>query len=321
MKKVIKLTESDLTKIVNKVLKEQTKYPSFVKDTKPTSDYLGKGGQFERGLSKYKKPENFTYFDCLPAGVQAFANYVVKNSEKLTKDLGVDKNTLLVMAKAAMGIIGRETSFGEGTDFKDDAVEYLTNLGLGFIPQGLQTGYNTIKGLAGGSKQQMSLGAAQFTRDTWNTYGLDKKIGPYDQNFSALKQGLGTIYRINSDYQKALQTGNGQGPSVNPIAVRQGKIKSINGTGNNALDLAIVSHNMPGLIKKWCQTNDPNYAGPCDQQIFLPFPESKKDFKLTVYQDKPIVNYFPNKGSGKLTSIGYLEEVAKYINKFECLRF
>jgi len=162
------------------------------------------------------------------------------------------------------------------------------------------------------------LGAAQFTEDTWNSYGLDKKIGPYDQSLSSIDQGLGTLYRIAADYKTALAAGNGTGPSVNPIAVRQGKIKSIGGTGNNALDLAVVSHNMGGLINKWCETSDPNYAGPCKDSVYQPFPQSKPELKFNILKNKPIPNYFPNKGSGKLTSIGYLEEVTKYINQFNC---
>jgi len=318
--KTIKLTEQDLKKIILKVIEEQQN-PQIKQIPQATSDYLGKGGQFERGLEMNKKPIGFFEFNCLPQSIEVFANYIINNKQKLMNEFGVDKNTLLSMSKAAMGIMGRETTFGKGTEFKDEAAEFLMGLGLGFIPKGLQTGYNKVKQLAGQRPQQMSLGAAQFTEDTWNSYGLDKKIGPYGESFNVINQGIGALHRINADYKKALEVGTGTGPSVNPIAVRQGKIRSINGTGNNALDLAIVSHNMAGLINKWCQTNDPNYAGPCDKTEYQPFPESKPQIKLKVIQNKQIPNYFPNKGSGKLTSIGYLEEVANYIKKFNCFNF
>lgn len=319
MRRVIKLKESDLEVIIKTLLEQNSQQRYVMEPPRVNSDYLGKGGQFERSLPSAKPMVGWIDYKCLPSGgVKGFANYVNNNKQKLMTNLGVDKNLLSLMAKAAMGIIGRETTFGAGTEFKDDAAEFLTQVGLGFIPQGLQSGYNTVLSLAGKDPQQMSLGAAQFTRDTWNRYGLDKKIGPYDDNFGTVSQGLGALYRINDDYKSALKTGNGTGPSVNPIAVRQGKIKQILGTGNNALDLSIVSHNMAGMIKKWCETSDPNYAGPCDQKVYLPFPDTKKDFKVTVYQDKPITNYFPNKKSGNLTSIGYLEEVTKYINQFNC---
>lgn len=256
--------------------------------------------------------------ECLPSSMRVFANYVRTNKEKLKKDLGVDDKMLTLLTKAAIGIMGRETTFGKGTDLKDDASEFITNLGGGDIIKSLESGYNTVRGWFGKSPQTPSLGTAQFTRDTWNRYGLDKTVGSFDTSFGELKQGVGTMHRINQDYKKAVATGNGVGPSVNPIAVKQGKITSIKGTGNNALDLAIVSHNMGDLIYKWCRTSDPNYAGPCTSQTFKPFPESKPQFQVTVYQNQPIPNYFPNKGSGNLTSIGYLEEVAGYMNQYNC---
>ena len=320
--KIIKLTESDLKKIVKRVISEQSIMGNkfdFKQQSNP-SDYLGKG----RGFERQNNPERFAPkivtvpYKCLPQGLSVLANYIRTHKNKLMKELQVDEKTLLVMAKAAMGIIGRESTFDTGTEFKDEASEFLMSVGLGFIPQGFQAAWNVGNKLRGREPQQMSLGPAQFTKDTWNTYGLDKKIGPYDESFNMINQGLGALHRINDDYKLALKTGTGTGPSVNPIAVRQGKIKSLNGTGNNALDLAIVSHNMAGLINKWCETSDPNYAGPCNQKVYQPFKTTKPELKVNVYTDKQIVNYFPNKGSAGLTSIGYLEEVAGSINKFNC---
>ena len=319
--RIIKLTESELINLVRKAINEQStlnKKIDFKQQSNP-SDYLGKGGGFERqNFPDRKFSLQILSYKCLPSSLWTFANYVKNNKQKLMSNLQVDEKTLILMAKATMGIIGRETTFGEGTDFKDDAIEFLTKWGYGWIPQTAEFAYNAAGALVGKRKQQLSLGPAQFTKDTWNLYGLDKKIGPYDESFNTIKQGLGTIHRINDDYKLALKTGTGTGPSVNPIAIRQGKIKSINGTGNNAMDLAIVSHNMAGLINKWCQTNDPNIAGPCNQPVYQPYKESKPELKVNVYTDKQILNYFPNKGSGALRTIGYLEEVTDYINKFNC---
>lgn len=320
--KIIKLTESDLKKIVKRVISEQSIMGNkfdFKQQSNP-SDYLGKGRGFERqNNSERFAPKIVTVpYKCLPQGLSALANYIRIHKNKLMKELQVDEKTLLVMAKAAMGIIGRESTFDTGTAFKDEASEFLMSVGLGFIPQGFQAAWNVGNKLRGKEPQQMSLGPAQFTKDTWNTYGLDKKIGPYDESFNMINQGLGALHRINDDYKLALKTETGTGPSVNPIAVRQGKIKSLNGTGNNALDLAIVSHNMAGLINKWCETSDPNYAGPCNQKVYQPFKTTKPELKVNVFTDKQIANYFPNKGSAGLTSIGYLEEVTGNINKFNC---
>ena len=320
MRKIIRLTESDIEKIIEKVISEQSDSQSFSRQyntrTAP-SDYLGKGGEFER-MNKPLSRVQYLNFECLPKTANILANVVVSQKNELMKKLGVDEKTLLLIAKAAMGILGRETTFGQSNDHIDDAMEFFYGWGMSFVPKTVEDVKNVGNKMQNKPSQQFSLGPAQFTKNTWNQYGLNKKIGNYEDSFNASAQGLGTIFRLNDDYKKALQVGTGTGPSVNPIAVRQGKIKDIKGTGNNALDLAIISHNMSGLIAKWCQTTDPNYAAPCDQKIYQPFPRSKPELKVTVYQGKQILNYFPNKGSGKLTSIGYIEEVATYMNKFTC---
>jgi len=282
------------------------------------SDYLGKGREFEKSLAINKKPLNWLNFKCIPSQLQILANYVVYNQDKLMRELNVNKDTLKMLTKIAISIIGRETNFNQNTSFKDDVFEYLYAIGMGTIPNFAQEMKNKYNRLKGSKDEKMSLGPAQFTKETWDKYGLDTKIGPYEKSFTVLSQGIGVIYKTYELYKNAIAIGAGTGPSVNPIAVKQGKIKSINGTGNNSLDLAIASHNMAGLIEKWCYTNSPDFAGPCSQKTFKPYEQSKPNFMLTVYQNKPIPNYFPNKGSGKLTSIGYVEEVASNIKKLNC---
>ena len=123
---------------------------------------------------------------------------------------------------------------------------------------------------------QPSLGAAQFTKDTWNKYGLDKLIGDFYESTDVAKSGLGAMFRLLADYRKAIQMGLKSQPSVNPIAVRQKKINSINGTGSNAWDLAIVAHNFgPNMITTWCTTSSPDYAAPCGQSTYRPNGEGK----------------------------------------------
>jgi hypothetical protein len=314
MKKSIKLTETDLENIILRILKEQTGpgITSFGLDNSRENARVSKQNE---NISLEKK------YPCIPEDVRPFAEYVVQNKQKLMSELGVDANTLLFMAKAAIGIIGRETLFRTYSEWSDDAAEFLHSIGFGFLPKSAVGGLNLVNKISGKPQKQMSLGSAQFTEKTWNDYGLDKKVGSYSDSFSSLKQGIGTLHRINDDYKRALKVGNGTGPSVNPIAVRTKGIKGIDGTGNNAMDLAIVAHNMPGLITRWCETKDPNYAAPCDKTLYQPFPQSKPELKIMVLQNKPIANYFPNKGSGQQTSIGYLEKVVRYMNSFGCLKF
>jgi hypothetical protein len=90
-------------------------------------------------------------------------------------------------------------------------------------------------------------------------------------------------------------------------------------------------------IYPYCTTNHPLYAAPCRNTKISPFkskekfnPESAllskvtdpklKNFPgvLTVNTSDIIPNYFPNLGGPKHTGIGYVEEVAKYINSYNC---
>jgi hypothetical protein len=299
----------------SKIIEEQL---TKLSNVNAPSDYLGKNRGFERTISSKKKPVSWNVYQCIPSNMQSIPNYVFNNQNELMSKMNINKSTLTMLTKIAIGIIGRETTFNQDTEYTDDASQFFYNVGMGFVSDTGEKIANIDNVVKGRPHQQMSLGPAQFTKDTWNNFGLDKKVGPFETSFGVLTQGIGVIYTTYDLYKKAIQSGSGTGPSVNPIAMRQGKIKSINGTGNNSLDLAIVSHNMKGMINKWCQTNSPDYAAPCNQKIYQPFKDSKPELKLTVYQNKPIMNYFPNKGTGKLTSIGYLEEVVGYIKRFNC---
>jgi len=286
--------------------------------TNAPSDYLGKGRGFERNVTSNVKPVNWNFYKCIPQNLQVLPNYVANNQNMLMSKLKINKQTLTMLTKIAIGIIGRETSFYQDTEFTDDVSQFFYRIGMSAIPNAGEKIANIDNYISNKPHQQMSLGPAQFTKDTWNKFGLDKKVGQFETSFTILTQGIGVIHSIYELYKSAIAAGAGTGPSVNPIAIKQGKIKSINGTGNNSLDLAIVSHNMSGLINKWCETNNPNFAGPCNQKTYQPYKTSKPEIQLTVFQNKPIPNYFPNKGTGKLTSIGYLEEVVGYVRNYGC---
>jgi hypothetical protein len=146
---------------------------------------------------------------------------------------------------------------------------------------------------------------------------------------------------LAADYKLALKLGLQTGPSVNPTLKKYLGVE-IKGSGNNALDLAIIAHNMGnGKIKKYCTTNNELYTAPCDSSTYQPFKteESFNQYKQTsklinstsvpvnlkkfpgvlkVNQSSPIPNYMPNlKGPGH-TAIGYVEAVAENAKKFNC---
>ena len=71
--------------------------------------------------------------------------------------------------------------------------------------------------------------------------------------------------------------------------------------------MAILAHNMgQGKIQKYCKTNNPNYNAPCNSPNGIY--EPKRGLKVKVDKNAWVPGYFPNLGSGALTSIGYVEE-------------
>lgn len=319
MKKIIKLTESDLINIVKRVLEEQ---PDEKFDT-PYNKEL---------MRKANKP--ITNYTCVPDKIDSFVNYVLANKNELMKKLKLDYKDLILLTKASIGIMGRETDFGNFSTSTDNASEILRGIGLSSLVNWyLQRNY--------GKNASQSLGYAQFTPQTWKRYDLDKIVGDYNLSFNAISQGLGTLYGLNLRYQKALSNGLKPQPSVNAILAKYGLTPNgIKGTGNHALDMAIMSHNMPEekTIYPYCTTNHPLYAAPCYKTKHKPFDSEKstnftdskllksvsdpnlKKFpgELIVNKSSVIPNFIPNLGGKHHSGIGYVEEVATYIRKTNC---
>ena len=320
--KVIKLTESDITRIVKKVLSEQVipglgSYNPTPRVPKPSE----------------KKP--IKTFSCVPSNLSAFVSYVITNSQMLMKNMNIDYKTLILLTKASIGIIGRETKFGTFQTKGDVASEMLRGAGAGSL---VDWGMKVYREVRGNSKSQ-SLGLAQFRPEAWKEYGLDKLVGDYNQSFDAVSQGLATLYSLSSRYKKALTNQLTTNPSVNPVLSQYGIIDNINGTGNHALDMSILSHNMAEdkTIIRYCKTNHPLYAAPCSKTVYSPF-EKKESFnpnapllqkvkdpklkqfpgQLTVNRTEVIPNFFPNLKGEKHSAIGYVEEVANYMKSYNC---
>lgn len=312
--KVIKLTESELVEIVKKVISEQ--------------DPMRSAAKTNTEVAKIKISQKYP---CVPSNVTSFVDYVMNNKSLLMKTLGIDLPTLLLMTKASLGILGRETKFGEYTETSDAFSEILRSGGLGSV---VDWGLNKLY-----PGKTQSLGLGQFTPDTWKEYGLDKTIGDYNKSFDEISQGLGVLYTLNTRYKKALENGLTTQPSENPTLSKYGVINKINGTGNHALDMAILSHNMPRdkTLFKYCKTNHPLYATPCWKTVYSPY-DNKESFnpntpllqkvtdpklkqfpgQLTVNKNEVIPNFFPNLKGPQHSAIGYVEEVAKYIRSFSC---
>jgi hypothetical protein len=285
MSKIIKLTESDLIQIINKVLNEQSGSADLYMDR------LNKQQLAQNTSSpKLVTPKGF---ECVPKLFQ------VPVSDLKSKGY----NPLFL--KAALGVIGRESSFGSGNRF-----EYLNPL-------------KTLWANLGGST---SIGYGQIKPETAKQYGI---------NIDDLNTALGslaTVYKILMDnFKKARQVGFGGSPSAN--------VK--NGTGNAALDMAIVAYNAgAGKIVKYCETSNPNIKRNCNlagktieeslnEQSVIGAPNygtasnpKPKPKTITVY-DKPVINYVPNFKTKRwdgvdISSHGYIQEVADKIKKYPC---
>ena len=203
MTKIIKLTESDLERIIKRVIKEQSVIGA--------PNYGTQSGTY--------KPTTSVSTSLLPCVPTAFKLSI--------KDL-IKKNYNKLFLKACLGIIGRESDFGESNRYK--------------FRNPLKTLYNALGGNA-------SIGLAQVKPETAKQYGLDS------DDLSMASGSLDITYRLLQDnYNKALKVGYTTEPSVN--------LK--NGTGNAALDMAISGHNLGGeKITKYCKTSNPKINKPC----------------------------------------------------------
>jgi hypothetical protein len=217
----------------------------------------------------------------------------VPTAFKLSVDNLIKKNYNKLFLKACLGIIGRESDFGESKRFKFR--DPLKNL------------YSTLGGNA-------SVGFAQVKPETAKQYGLDLT------ELSMASGSLDITYRLLQDnYNKALKEGYTTGPSVN--------LKD--GTGNSALDMAISAHNLGSQkITKYCKTSDPKINRACSSATppFTTFAgrkigsANKDGVRVT---DEYVQNYIPNFKTERwdgveITSHGYIMEVAKRIKDYIC---
>ena len=230
--------------------------------------------------SRYQ--QYYNKYKCLPENFRVPFGSLIKE--------GYNKEIL----KAALGIIGRESTY---TNSKTYNLTYLPKLLVFFTNR--------------------SLGPAQMKPTT------AMEIGALYDNILSMKGSLKAVYKyLIRSYKMAKQKGySTTTPSVNLQT----------GTGNAALDISIGSYNFGiGRIIKYCETNDPNIKKNCefagktvdsDNKIITNPNPKIKTYKVS---NKYVPNYFPKIGDTsvmgkKLTSEGYVSEVAKSISSFNCV--
>lgn len=189
------------------------------------------------------------------------------------------------LLKATLGIIGRESNFGSSLRFWGKNLLKLFGYKIG------------------------SYGPAQIKKSTASAFGV--------KDVTTIDGAIEAAYKyLNSNYQIAIKMGYSTNtPSSNYK----------NGTGDAALDIALVAYNRgASIIKKWCETTDPKIKRDCKlagKHVIIDFPDkSKKKVKVL---NKPVSNYLPylttdRADTGLQTSWGYVKTVANWIKSFNC---
>jgi hypothetical protein len=324
MKKIIKLTESDIMKIVERVINEQSR----------------------------KKIKVMPTYSCLPnkKGMSEFINFVIAEKNKLKSDLNVNDEVLLFLTKVAVGIMewqseggtadrlydmdkfnlyspediyntlnkigkffGIDDKFGEGKKYTSPPLEKYKEV----APYDVYSKINKvgkslgIPSLAGKTtefastklkKDEPSFGPAEFMPSKYSKTGVEGKYG-YGLE-SIIGSGLAVMIRILESYRIAQKNGLSSGKSENPIAKLKGipGWGNIKGTGNHLWDLAISTHTFPAdkMLVKYCKTSRPDFAAPCNKVTYKPFTstDSWKSFianndNSSFYKKNPQLTKFP----------------------------
>ena len=298
MKKVIKLTESDLINIVKRVLKEQ---PEEKFDTPYNKELM-------RNANK-PLPQKYK---CLTPEFSHSVEYAISE--------GIEP----FWTKYALGILGRESDFGNVMGkFGIKAVpEYTMNKMSELIPgfrEVLQWG---AKKFFNKSNWVPSMGVAQMTPDIAKKYNVNlEQLMSVSGSLVAASKYLKKLYNETTQYYDTNQ------PSK--IIFNKQLINNPSSSGNAALDAAIMSYNLGSskFKKQYCKTNNVEYMAPCDSPNgqYQPFPKDNPKFILKVDKTQVIKNYVPTiktktSDNKYISNTGYLKEVVGYSNKFGCIK-
>ncbi len=294
MGKIIKLTESDIVKIVKKVLNEQWVYQPNKKGgyTLVNGPYQGieakklypsyNEKQYPKELDKNKNPimadgsatptiltSKYQQIACIP--------YLFRHAYFTLKREGLNPKFL----KAALGIIGRETTFGTSERY-----QYLGPLKKLWQKVGGDT----------------SVGYAQIRPETAKDLGV-----PVEDLYTTIGSLKSAYNIVKNNYDKLVSIGySADKPSSN--------FKE--GTGSAALDMAIATFNLgSSYITNYCETTDPKVKGKCS--------DNTTKSGLQIFKDKKAPNYLPNYTTERwdgvnISTHGYVKEVANHIKRFTC---
>jgi len=318
-------TNPTINKIEKLKISEDEKWKKFYSMTPDITTWVFTGYRtrnneiYNPGTFKYTEDEKLekyvsTYYECAPENFRDAVNFAISN-EKLNK----------TFVKHALGIIGRESSYGKMTKEGSSIIpskyaikspaEYVYNSMDDDNPLKKMINWAATKWKGkGGAKWVPSMGLAQMTPDIAKKYGVD-----IDDLMTAAGSLVAATRYLSDNYNALSAYYDDNVPSN---ILKDGKlIQNPYSTGNARLDAAIASYNTGAqkYSKTFCTTNDSKYLAPCNKETYLPFEKSRPDFVVKVNQQDQVKNYFPTYVDGKLTSTGYLREVKSRVSGFNCI--
>jgi hypothetical protein len=227
MGKFIKITESQLRKIIDIQINEQkaTLTPTSQGVQQPLTSITTatNSGTINPTNVPTNNPKT-QVFDATKK-YPCINNQFALSYQYLLEQKKYDKQFL----KAALSIIGRESSFASGKRYNV---------------------LNVLKTLASVVGVDTSVGPAQMKSSTGKEFGIDSNT------LTTNTGALDAAYRYLKKYYN-LAIKNGYSPNQ-PSSVGQ------NGTGSAALDITIASYNKGlKIITQWCKTTDPKICVEC----------------------------------------------------------
>ena len=287
--KIIKLTESDLEKIVKRVLVEQTKGnlpAATLTPSQPQKSSLQPTMNTNSGTynSTTKTSNSDPSFNELVNILFNARN--VSWDEGVTKTLFNRKSDIEELASALIKWSKKNGGYDPKLFKAIVTFIFRESKGSSLQVNNPKEILGRIHNFFGGDHSQ---GYGQFKPSTAKKYGIDMSK-QYE-----LDGSLDALYKMtNVNYQNAKKFYGGPTITVS----ENKKYKEIPAIGGDAaLHLTIAAHNAgEGIIDQWCETNIPGIANKCSEAKRQPYEDSRPYIVAVTDKTKRIKNYFPNIG-------------------------
>lgn len=348
MGKIIKLTEQDLVRVVKRILTEQTApfyYPQVNPQTKKidiTLDYIfSSGGPMNKpqgAIDANRVFPNITNINQYPKTVSSSQISKAFQSLNVSKKLFTPQSTKDKLLIDVANILFNARNKAWARTWKKDLTNSFTDIYVYAINlvvwaksnKGLVSDDKLLRGIAGLLMRESKatplsfLNPKEIVGALLNIFGDDrsqgfgqikpsvaKQYGITNENLYSYIGSLNAIGKIlSSDYIRAKNFYSG--PTV--TIFENNNLKKVPAIGGDAafhMALAAYNANADKVLKKWCQTNVPGLANPCDVA------RVEEDGKVRITdKSKPIPNYFPNIGGVHK----YMPEIQTLYNNLQPLQ-